>query len=156
MAKTTANIDVDEVQRTGDLGLVDGLMQLSFSLQALLSRVAAENELSLLQARLLGVLRDRKPGMAQLAQVLDLDKSSTTGLVDRAELGGLVRRSPVAHDRRVVQVELTAKGRRLTNRCTAELRREIYIMTSAMTTTHQELLSTLASDIVLRDAATSK
>jgi NAD(P)H-dependent FMN reductase/DNA-binding MarR family transcriptional regulator len=153
MTKAAANIDVATALPTRDLGLVDGLMQLSFSLQALLGRVAAENDLSLLQARLLGVLRERKPGMAQLAQVLNLDKASATGLVDRAELGGLVRRTSVAHDGRAVQVELTTKGRRLTDRCAAELQQKIHVMTGGLTTTNQELLSTLASDIVLRDAA---
>lgn len=138
---------------TGDLGLVDALMQLSFSLQAVLGRVAAQNDLSLLQARLLGVLRDRKPGMAQLAHVLNLDKSSTTGLVDRAELSGLVRRISDPHDGRAIQVELTAKGRRLTNVCAEEIERDIYVMTSKIGEPQQRMLSTLASDIVLRDAA---
>jgi NAD(P)H-dependent FMN reductase/DNA-binding MarR family transcriptional regulator len=153
MAKTTSNTDVDATRQTHDLGLVDGLIQLSFSVQAVLGRVAAANDLSVLQARLLGVLRDRKPGMAQLTHVLNLDKSSTTGLVDRAELRGLVRRSAVPHDGRAIQVELTAKGRRLTERCSAEIEREIFIMTSGITDPQQQLLSALASDIVLRDAA---
>jgi NAD(P)H-dependent FMN reductase/DNA-binding MarR family transcriptional regulator len=128
-------------------------MQLSFKLQALLGRVATENDLSLLQARLLGVLRDRKPGMAQLAQILNLDKSSTTGLVDRAELRGLVRRTSVPHDGRATQVELTAKGRRLTDVCANEITREIHAMASGIAEPDQKLLSTLASDIVFRGAA---
>jgi NAD(P)H-dependent FMN reductase/DNA-binding MarR family transcriptional regulator len=151
ITKINSNTETDEAPPTHDLGLVDGLMQLSFSVQALLGRVAAENDLSLLQARLLGVLRDRTPGMAQLAHVLNLDKSSATGLVDRAVLAGLVRRSAAPHDGRAVQVELTAKGRRLTDLCTAEIEREIFVMTSGITEPRQKLLSTLASDIVLRD-----
>jgi DNA-binding MarR family transcriptional regulator len=42
-------------------------------------------DLSIPATRLLGVLRDREPTMLELAQLLELDKSSVTGLVDRAE-----------------------------------------------------------------------
>ncbi|GHF33280.1 hypothetical protein FHX82_005262 [Amycolatopsis bartoniae] len=53
--------------------------------------VAAEHELSVVQLRLLGVLRDRRPGMLELGAHLGLDKSSMTGLVSRAEKrGGLI------------------------------------------------------------------
>jgi DNA-binding MarR family transcriptional regulator len=94
------------------LSPVDGLAQLSFLIQALLERQAAEHDLSIIQTRLLGVLRDRKPTMNELARFLGLDKSSVTGLVDRAERRGLVVRVPSATDRRSVLVSLTDKGRR--------------------------------------------
>jgi hypothetical protein len=63
--------------RADDLGIVDGLVQLSTLVQAVLSRAADSLGLSVLQARLLGVLRDREPTMAELGRLLDLDKSST-------------------------------------------------------------------------------
>ena len=95
------------------LGVVDGLAQLSFVVMGMLERRAAEHELSIAATRLLGVLRDREPTMNELARLLDLDKSSVTGLVDRAERRGLVARVPSAADRRSVRVALTADGRSL-------------------------------------------
>src|ERR1700749_1132138 len=89
---------------------VDGLAQLSFVIMGLLERRAAEHDLSLAAIRLLGVLRDREPTMNELARLLGLDKSSVTGLVDRAERRGLVERIPSTADRRSVIVRLTATG----------------------------------------------
>ena len=72
------------------LSTVDGLAQLSFLTLGLLERRAGEHAISIIQTRLLGVLRDRTPTMNELATLLGLDKSSATGLVDRAERRGLV------------------------------------------------------------------
>src|ERR1700741_1368071 len=95
------------------LSPVDGLAQLSFLIQGLLERRAAEHDLSIIQTRLLGMLRDRTPTMNELARFLGLDKSSVTGLVDRAERRGLVARVPSTTDRRTVRVALTAHGQEL-------------------------------------------
>ena len=76
-----------------DLGLVDALAQLTFTVQAAIGRVAATYDLSIVQARLLGILRDRQPTITELAGFLQLDKTSVTGLVDRAQERGLVRRA---------------------------------------------------------------
>jgi MarR family transcriptional regulator, lower aerobic nicotinate degradation pathway regulator len=92
------------------LSPVDALAQLSFVITGMLERRAAEQDLSLAATRLLGVLRDREPTMNELARMLELDKSSVTGLVDRAERRGLVTRVPSAADRRSVLVRLTAEG----------------------------------------------
>src|ERR1700691_3430438 len=78
------------------LSPADGLAQLSFLIQGILERRAREQDLSIIQIRLLGVLRDRRPTMNELARLLGLDKSSVTGLVDRAEGGDLVVRAPPA------------------------------------------------------------
>jgi hypothetical protein len=60
-------------RRPDDLGIVDGLVQLSTLIQAVLAGVAGRLELSVLQARLIGVLRDREPTMAEFGRPLDLD-----------------------------------------------------------------------------------
>lgn len=65
------------------------------------------------QARLLGLLREAAPTIKELALLLGLDKSSTSGLVARAQARGLVRRVPSQVDRRSVRVRLTASGREL-------------------------------------------
>src|SRR5580700_8461878 len=100
----------------GQLGVVDALAQLSFVVQGALGRIAAEHDLSIVQTRLLGILRDRSPGMNELARHLELDKSSVTGLVDRAERRGLVRRVASSADRRGIQVSITAAGRKIVRR----------------------------------------
>jgi DNA-binding MarR family transcriptional regulator len=51
--------------------------------------------------------------MNELANLVGLDKSSTSGLVDRAERRGLVRRVPSQRDRRSVRVRLTKQGSEL-------------------------------------------
>jgi DNA-binding MarR family transcriptional regulator len=91
----------------------DGLVQVSFAVTAVLSQVAAAHELSLTQLRMFGVLRDREITMAELAGSLGLDRSSVTGLVDRASRRGWVQRRQGAADRRQVLVSLTDEGRQL-------------------------------------------
>lgn len=90
---------------------IDRLAQASSLVQATLERRADEHGISLIQTRLLGILRDRKPTMNELGALLGLDKSSTSGLVDRAERRGLVCRVPSQIDRRSVRVRLTDQGR---------------------------------------------
>jgi DNA-binding MarR family transcriptional regulator len=84
---------------------------MSFVIQDLLGHVADRQQLSLTQVRLLGILRDREPGMLELARYLNLEKSSVSGLVDRAEQRGLVERKPGTEDGRAVHVRITPAGR---------------------------------------------
>src|SRR5580700_3076605 len=95
------------------LNVIDGLAQLAFVVHGMLELRAAEHDLSVIQARLLGVLRDRTPTMNELARLLGLDKSSVSGLVNRAERRGLVQRVPSSQDRRAILVVLTDAGRSL-------------------------------------------
>src|SRR5579862_6612243 len=95
------------------LSLVDGLFQLSFHLHGVLARIAGAHDLSLIQVRLLGILRDREPSMLELARHLGLEKSSLSGLVDRAEQRSLVERVASTEDRRVARIRVTAQGRKV-------------------------------------------
>ncbi len=135
-----------------DLGLVDGLAQLSFLIQAMLTRIAAAEGLSLIQVRLLGTLRDRHPAMNDLARLLGLDKSSVTGLVDRAERRGLLRRTVNPRDRRAYEVGLTAKGRALARRVEREFEREAARLTAGLAPPEQASLSAAITRILLDDA----
>ena|SRR5215471_18768983 len=90
------------------------LVKFFFSQRADLPTIASEFELSPAQCHLLHLLEpDRPIPMGQLAQGLACDASNVTGLVDRLELRGLVRRRPSAEDRRVKVLELTSAGVRL-------------------------------------------
>ena len=135
-----------------DLGIVDALVQLSMVVQAVLARVAAGSDLSMLQVRLLGVLRDREPSMAQVARLLDQDKSSATGLIDRAERRGLVRRIEVPEDGRSFRVVLTEQGRSLTVVLGAEVGRQVRAITDGLSDANRHQLSLLASQIVFHEA----
>lgn len=94
-----------------DLSLTDAAAQFTFAVHEELTRVAAVQRLSVTQLRVLGILRDRTPSMADIADRLGLDRSSVTGLIDRAAARGLVERAPSGEDARVVTVRLTDLGR---------------------------------------------
>ncbi|MBZ5736677.1 MarR family winged helix-turn-helix transcriptional regulator [Nocardioides mangrovi] len=96
-----------------DRALMDAVVQLSFEVMAVLHQVGAAHDLSATQLRLLGVLRDREPRMADLADGLGLDRSTVSGLIDRAAARGLVERFPDEHDRRSSRVRMTAAGHEL-------------------------------------------
>jgi DNA-binding MarR family transcriptional regulator len=90
------------------------LMRLFFAQRAQLPSLAAELQLSPAQCHVLHLI---EPGrglpMGQLAETLACDASNVTGLVDRLESRGLVRRRPSAADRRVRVLDLTPTGSRL-------------------------------------------
>ncbi|MFJ6740663.1 MarR family winged helix-turn-helix transcriptional regulator [Streptomyces sp. NPDC091279] len=127
---------------------VDALVQLSFLIQGELARIAADHDLSLIQVRLLGILRDRRPGMLELARHLDLDKSSMTGLVTRAEKRGLVRRERSPHDGRGILVTLTPAGTTLVNTCAQQVQARIAILATPLTTREGDQLRLLATKLL--------
>jgi DNA-binding MarR family transcriptional regulator len=135
-----------------DIGIVDGLVQLSMLVVSVLGEVAAAYEISMLQCRLLGVLRDREPSMAELARLLGLDKSSATGLVDRAQRRGLVERVANPRDGRGWRVVLTTAGRALTEVAVVDVTRQIAELTADLTDSDRDRLSRLAGEIVSRHA----
>src|SRR5467141_4194090 len=90
------------------------LVRFFFAQRANLPPLAAELELSPAQCHLLHLIEpDRPIPMGQLAETLACDASNVTGLVDRLESRGLVRRRPSAEDRRVKVLDLTPAGSRL-------------------------------------------
>ena len=130
------------------LTTMDALVQLAFLTQRILSATGAEHDLSIIQIRLLGILRDRQAGMLELGGHLGLDKSSMTGLVSRAENRGLVQRSPSPHDRRAVLVSLTPLGQQLITQCAAEINRRITELTDHLSTAERTQLTALATTLV--------
>jgi DNA-binding MarR family transcriptional regulator len=135
-----------------DLGLVDALAQLSFLVQNALAEIAGQYDLSITQTRLLGILRDREPTMNQLGRHLGLDKSSITGLVDRAQRRGLVTRTVSAVDRRSFQVSITDAGRQLVEQVAAQFAEQIERSVEPLPETDRKRLSKLATRIVTADA----
>jgi DNA-binding MarR family transcriptional regulator len=130
------------------LDVVDSLVQVSFTVIAMLSQVAAVHEFSLTQLRVLAILRDREPKMAELAAHLGLERSSVSGLIDRAVKRGLVRRDTSDDDGRAVRVSLTPDGQRLARMLTDEVGDLITPMTSRLSPVDQKRLSVLLNRLL--------
>lgn len=63
------------------------------------------------QAGILFLLKQRDGRtMSELSQILSIDNSTITGLVDRLEKTGLVRRNAGTHDRRASHVFINSQG----------------------------------------------
>jgi DNA-binding MarR family transcriptional regulator len=120
--------------------------------QGALARIAAELDLSIPAARLLGIVRDRQPAIGELASFLRLDKSSVTGLVDRTADRGLVARTASPVDRRSVRVSITPAGRELIDRGAAAFEAEIATLVADLPAARRGRLSAIASRIVAADA----
>jgi len=100
---------------------VDALVQTSFEVVAVVTRAGAEHDLSLTLVRLVGILRDRTLTMAELANYLGLERSTVSGLIDRAERRGLVSREASAVDGRSVELRITDAGQELAGVVTAKV-----------------------------------
>jgi DNA-binding MarR family transcriptional regulator len=130
---------------TNDLVIVDTLVQLSFAVQTVLLRIAAAHDLSLVQMRLFGILRDHEPEMLELARYLNLDKSSVTGLIDRAERRGLVRRTSTPEDGRVFRVIATPLGRQITAEIASQVESEMLKLVAGLSDTDRNHLIGIVS-----------
>ncbi len=128
--------------------LRDSMVQTSFIIVAHLSRTAAEHDLSLTQLRVLGILRDREPTMAQLAGFLGLERSSVSGLIDRAVVRGLATRSSSDDDGRAVRVSLTKEGSRLAGLISANVGEYIGDLARQLSGAEQLTLSTLLNKVL--------
>jgi DNA-binding MarR family transcriptional regulator len=127
---------------------LDPIVQLSWRIHDVLDDVARAHGVSTSVLRLLAILRSREPEMLELARHLDIDKSSLSGLVARAESRGLVERTPSAADRRRVTVRLTASGRREAARGESEVYRRLGEAFAALPPRDLERLSSLARTVL--------
>src|ERR1700742_1437705 len=128
--------------------LRDSLVQMSFAVIAALNRVAAEYDLSLTQLRVLGILRDREPTMAELATYLGLERSTVSGLIDRAVQRGLVQKTADSADGRSVRVSLTAEARRLETQLIADIGELMAPLTDRLSSSQQQRLGPLLAKVL--------
>ena len=90
------------------------LVRFFFAQRAHIPTLAAELELSPAQCHVLHLIEPGKGvAMGYLAEHLACDASNVTGLVDRLESRGLVRRRPSERDRRIKVLQLTPAGLRV-------------------------------------------
>jgi DNA-binding MarR family transcriptional regulator len=137
----------------GQDDLVDALVRAAFVTTALLSRVGAEYDLSLTQLRVLGILRDRRLRMTALADFLGLEKSTMSGLVDRAERRGLLQRAASAADGRAVEVFLSPAGLDLAERFHSGVEQALSPLTRTLAPAEQRRLQALLERMLGAHAA---
>ncbi|MBY8858251.1 MarR family transcriptional regulator [Nocardia sp. CA2R105] len=131
------------------LPLAEALVRLSHRVQQVFAEVSRRHDLTPQQAQLLCRLAAGPVGMSDLTRWLALEKSSLTGLVDRAQRRGLVVRIPHETDRRAFQIALTDAG---AARAEATHRAVIAQLDALLTTVspaHREQLSALITDSIL-------
>jgi DNA-binding MarR family transcriptional regulator len=135
--------------------LVDDLVRLSFLVQQQLTEVAQHHGVTVQQLRLLAILSDREPTMAYLAELMGLERSSLSGLVDRAQRADLVQRTSATHDRRAIHVSLTPTGRALHDTLHADVTQRLRAFAAALPAQHHATLATLLHPLtgVSRDSA---
>ncbi|WP_405004193.1 MarR family transcriptional regulator [Kitasatospora purpeofusca] len=133
----------------GGIGVVGALVRAAFLVDAVYADSAREFGLTPQQGQLLCVLLGRSYVMGELGGVLRLAKSSLTGLVDRSERNGLVRRESCQGDARAVWVLLTAEGAVLAERFYAETCRRIDELPAGLSGAERELLGGLLGRVVL-------
>jgi DNA-binding MarR family transcriptional regulator len=122
-------------------GLGGDLVRMSQVIQRTLERRAAGHGSTAAQLQLLELLQERAPTINELAALLELDKSSTSGLVGRAQRRGLVRRVRSQLDRRSVRVRLTDAGRELHARVGAQVADDIAALLEPLTAAERTALA---------------
>ena len=123
--------------------LMDALVQVSFTVMAILTQVGSAHDLSLTQLRLLAILRDHKPKMSELAEHLGLDRSSVSGLIDRAAKRDLVHRFADEDDKRSTRVALTTNGQSFVEELTGEIAARTAPLTGELSPPEQDNLAQL-------------
>lgn len=126
-----------------DEGLADALVTTAFITMAVINKIGAENDLSLSLIRVLGILSDRRPRMAELADYLGLEKQTMSGLIARAEKRGLVARAPNEEDRRATDVFLTSEGSELVKRLHIQGKQALAPVIDQLSASDQQLLQEL-------------
>ena len=126
-----------------DEGLADALVTTAFVTMAVINKIGAENDLSLSLIRVLGILWDRRPRMAELADYLGVEKQTMSGLITRAEKRGLVTRAPNEEDGRATDVFLTGDGAKLVKRVRVQGQQALAPIIEQLSESDQQLLQKL-------------
>jgi DNA-binding MarR family transcriptional regulator len=128
--------------------LVEALGAVAFEVMGALTKLAANQDLSLTQVRTVGILRDRKLTISQLARALGLDRSSVSGLVDRTEKRGLVQREPNGSDARSVLVTASRQGVEAFAVGAAEMAKVLSVLTEPLTPKEKKILTALLERMI--------
>jgi len=132
----------------GEIGVVGALVRSAFLVNAVYAESAREYGITPQQGQLLCVLMAKPYGMGELGATLRLAKSSLTGLIDRSERSGLVRREPDPNDMRAVRVALTEEGARIADEFYEETCRRVDGLPEGLSTEERDALASLLGRVV--------
>jgi len=108
--------------------------------EASVSRAAGEERLSLRQLSALTMIESEQTTLGDVARRLMVTPAVVTGLIDRLERRGYVRRVNSTDDRRRVLLALTDEGRAAAESVSSSLREEIASALSSFSPTELEQL----------------
>jgi DNA-binding MarR family transcriptional regulator len=110
-----------------------------------------QGSISLIHLNVLTMLEANGPmSMSAIAEALDISVASATGVIDRMEARGLVKRRRHAEDRRVVLVEPAAGGRKVFGDIDNRRRKGLAVLLARLS--DEELTSLLIGHRALRAA----
>lgn len=98
------------------------------------------------------------PGIdvTRLSDIMDFDRSTLGGVVERLEIKGYIRRSGTVEDKRIKLLEITKQGQAIVARiepCLGRVNRRIF---SCFSAEEQKLLSKLLTRMILQNADVGK
>jgi len=134
-------------------GIVDRIMGLTRRLNHEMEETLEGLGLNYGEWKVLGTLwRTGEPhrlSPGQLARIEELSSGAMTNRLDRLEEAGHVRRLPDPEDRRGVQVELTAKGRKTWEKAVAAQAEKEAVVASALNDREKQQLTNLLRKLML-------
>ncbi len=122
------------------LSLLDIVPRLNRWAEASVSRAAGENRLSLRQLSALTMIESEKTSLGDVARRLMVTPAVVTGLIDRLEKRGYVRRINSTDDRRRVLLALTDEGRAAAESVSNLLQQEMATALSAFSSEEMDEL----------------
>jgi len=129
-------------------------------ISTLLPTIIPDVDISYQQLNVLYYVRVENASMADIARVLGVAPTVITGLVDRLEARGLIRRESHPTDRRRIQLVLTERGTAISQQVEKEIARRIEEQVSALDAEQQrhlreglELFERLVVDLEAATAA---
>jgi DNA-binding MarR family transcriptional regulator len=127
------------------------LVRLSFLVQSIYAEICARHDLSPAQAQLLCVIKDQPRGMTELTRMLRLERPGLSGLVDRVERRGLLRRDSSGHDRRAVTLSPTARGKEIVEAFYAEVSNRLLDVVAHLPASDRRQFERIATRIVFAE-----
>ncbi len=109
--------------------------------------------LTCLQYSALARIRDN-PGIdvTRLSEIMEFDRSTLGGVIERLEIKGYIRRSGTTEDKRIKLLEVTRQGQTILTQIEPNLARVNRRILSCFNAEEQKLLSKLLTRLILQNA----
>ena len=110
-----------------------------------------QGNFSLPQILILDVLKDKvSMRMGELAKYLSVSMAAATGIVDKLVKSGFVTRAGSPHDRRIVNISITAKGKKMVSEFNRARQKTIIEVFGALSGTDRDKYLEILSKIHAR------